>query len=65
MTVNGDFHPGIDMTVACDPIETLTVPEGRDPQEFKEQLIREFCGDSSSARDDFIEGLGLWLGEST
>ena len=65
MKVNGEFHPGIDMAVACDPIETLPVPEGKDPQEFKEQLIREFCGESSSVRDQFIEGLGLWLGEST
>ena len=65
MTVNGEFRAGENMTLACDPIERLPVPEGRDPQEFKEQLIREFCGDSGSARDDFIEGMGLWLGEST
>ena len=65
MTVNGDFHPGIDMTVACDPIDTYEVPEGRDPQEFKEHLIAEFCGESSKVRDDFIEGMGRWLGEST
>ncbi len=65
MTVNREFAPGRDMTLACDPIETLPVPEGQDPQEFKEQVIREFCGDSSGARDDFIEGMGRWLGEST
>ena len=65
MTVNREFRPGSDMTLACDPLETLPVPEGMDPQEFKEQLIREFCGDSSEVRDEFIEGLGRWLGEST
>ena len=48
MKVNGEFHPGIDMAVACDPIETLPVPEGKDPQEFKEQLIREFCGKAAA-----------------
>ena len=65
MPVNGEFIPGRDMTIACDPIETLPVPDGRDPQEFKEQVIAEFCGASSQVRDDFIEGLGRWLGEST
>ena len=65
MTVNREFAPGGDMTIACDPIETLPVPDGMDPQEFKEQVIREFCGDDSAVRDDFIEGMGRWLGEST
>lgn len=65
MPVNRDFSLGHDMTIACDPIETLPVPEGQDPQEFKEQVIREFCGDGSAVRDEFIEGLGRWLAEST
>ena len=61
MTVNGEFRPGRDMTLACEPIETLPVPEGQDPQEFKEQVIAEFCGASSRVRDEFIEGMGRWL----
>ena len=65
MTVNREFTAGRDMTIACDPIETLPVPEGQDPQEFKEQVIQEFCGESSGVRDEFIEGMGRWLGEST
>ena len=65
MAVNGEFKPGRDMTLACDPIETLPVPEGMDPQEFKEQVIRGFCGAGSGVRDEFIEGMGRWLGEST
>ena len=65
MTVNPVFQHGSDMAIACEPIETLPVPEGRDPQEFKEEIIREFCGDSSGVRDEFIEGMGRWLGEST
>jgi hypothetical protein len=31
MTVNSKFEPGRDMTLACSPIETFEVPEGRDP----------------------------------
>lgn len=65
MPVNREFLTGAGMAIACDPIDTLPVPDGQDPQEFKEQVIREFCGDSSGVRDEFIEGLGRWLSDST
>ncbi len=65
MPVNREFAPGRDMTLACDPIDILPLPEGMDPQVFKEQVIAEFCGDSSSDRGKFIEGMGRWLSEST
>ncbi len=65
MPVNQDFRAGENMTLACDPIDTYEVPAGQDAQEFKEQLICEFCGTSSAIRDEFIEGMGRWLGEST
>ena len=45
MPVNREFRPGADMAIACDPIESLPVPEGEDPQQFKEQVITRFCGD--------------------
>ena len=54
-----------DMAIACDPIDTWRVPADNDPQEFKEQLIQEFCGVQSRERDDFINGLGRWLSENT
>ena len=65
LPVNYEFVPGTDMTIACDPVETLEVPAGQDPQQFKDQVIEEFCGTQSQVRDDFIVGLGHWLGEST
>ena len=65
MTVNREFNPGIDMAIACDPIDSFPVPEGQDPQQFKEELIERFCGTHSQLRDDFIEGMGQWLGEHT
>ena len=65
MTVNSEFRAGENMTLACNPIDTYEVPAGQDPQEFKEHLIHEFCGESSQVRDDFIEGMARWLGEST
>ena len=65
MPVNREFRAGSDMTIACDAIDTLPVPEGQDPQEFKEQVIAEFCGEGSRTRDEFIEGLGRWLADFT
>ena len=65
MPVNREFNSGEDMTIACDVIDAFEVPAGQDPQEFKEQLIAEFCGDSTQARNDFIEGMSRWLSEAT
>lgn len=65
MPINRVFNDGRDMTIACDAIDTYEVPPGRDPQAFKEQLIAEFCGASSQARDDFIEGMSRWLSDAT
>ena len=65
LTVNHEFNPGIDMVVACDPIDIFPVPKGQDPQQFKEQLIDQFCGTNSRLRDEFIQGMGHWLGELT
>ena len=65
MPVNRTFVEGRDMGIACDPVESFIVPAGDDPQAFKEQLIAEFCGSSSTIRDEFIEGMSRWLSDAT
>lgn len=65
MPVNRTFVAGDDMTIACDPVDSYVVPTGDDPQSFKEQLITEFCGESSRIRDEFIEGMSRWLSDAT
>ena len=65
MTVNSVFESRNDMTLACSPIETYEVPEGRDPQEFKEELIEIFCGSQTDDWDRFIKGLPEWLSKYT
>ncbi len=65
MPVNRTFVQGKDMAIACDPIDSFVVPTGDDPQSFKEQLIAEFCGSSSTIRDEFIEGMSRWLSDAT
>jgi len=41
------------------------VPEGRDPPEFKEELIEIFCGSQTDDRDRFINRMGEWLSKYT
>ena len=65
MPVNHTSTPGKDMAIACHPIEHYPVPEGQDPQAFKEQIIKEFCGANNQVRDQFIESMARWLSETT
>ena len=53
------------MTLACDPIETYEVPEGRKSKGFKKELIEIFCGSQTDDRDRFINGLSEWLSNYT
>jgi len=56
--VNHEFVPGRDMQVACEPLETWTVPEGQDPQAFKENLLRErYSAEELERRDVFIRAI--------
>jgi hypothetical protein len=61
MPVNDRFQPGVNMQIACEPIEFFEVPDGVDPQTFKEQLIKTYCGPQDEQRDRFIEDLSRWL----
>jgi hypothetical protein len=61
MPVNDQFQIGVNMQVACEPIEFFEVPDGIDPQTFKEQLIKAHCGSQNEQRDRFIEEMSRWL----
>jgi len=65
MTVNLQYQPGVDMELACDPIDHFEVPENIEPQIFKEELIQSFCGPRINQRELLIEGLREWLGLHT
>ena len=53
------------MGLACSPIEYFDVPDGEEPQPFKEDLIRRFCGGDVDRREAFIQGMSAWLAEKT
>lgn len=63
--VNLDLQPGVNMEIACQPIDTLEIPEGMEPQAFKERLIAAHCHGRQDQRERFIEDLSGWLSEST
>ena len=65
MAVNDRFIPGVNMDVACSPIDVFDVPDGVDPQTFKEELIEVHCGSDMDRRDRFIEDMSLWLAQTT
>lgn len=62
LPVNETFELGVDQRIACEPIKTWIVPEDEEPQEFKEQLLREnFTQEELIARNAFIQAIGDWL----
>jgi hypothetical protein len=63
MAVNEEFQPGVNMRIACDPVAIFEVPKGVEPQSFKEQLIKQYCGPQMARRDQFIVALSQWLVE--
>lgn len=57
--VNERFTLGEDQQIACDPIKTWVVPENRDSQEFKNEILKEtFTPEELAHREEFIRTLG-------
>jgi hypothetical protein len=58
--VNEHFVLGEDHQIACKPLRTWVIPEGRDPQEFKDEILKEsFTAEEIAHRDEFIKTLGV------
>jgi hypothetical protein len=54
--VNENFVPGENHQIACVPIETWVVPEDRDPQDFKDEILtNSFTPDELEHREEFID----------
>jgi hypothetical protein len=57
--VNEDFVPGENHQIACQPIKTWVVPEDRNAQEFKNEILKDsFTSEELAHRDEFIKTLG-------
>jgi hypothetical protein len=59
LPVNETFVLGQDHQLAAVPLETWPIPENRDPQEFKDELLRaHFTPDELEFREEVIRALG-------
>lgn len=59
MVVNERFVPGENHRIACEPLKTWVVPEDRNAQEFKDEILKEsFTPQELAHRDEFINTLG-------
>jgi len=59
LTVNETFVLGQDHRLAATPLESWPIPDGRDPQEFKDELLRaHFTPDELEFREEVIRVLG-------
>jgi hypothetical protein len=57
--VNERFVLGEDHHIACKPLKTWVVPDGRDPQEFKDEILKDsFTPEELQHREQFIKTLG-------
>jgi hypothetical protein len=58
--VNERFVLGEDHQIACQPIRTWVVPEDRDAQQFKDEILRDtFTPEELAHREEFIKTLGI------
>jgi hypothetical protein len=58
--VNERFVLGEDHQIACKPVKTWVVPDDRDPQEFKDEILKEsFSQEELAHREEFIQSLGI------
>jgi hypothetical protein len=58
--VNERFVLGEDHKIACEPIKTWVVPEDRNSQEFKNEILKDsFTPEELAHRDEFIRTLGV------
>jgi len=56
--VNETFVLGEDQRIACDPLQIWEVPEDRNPQDFKDEILKEsFTEEELQHREDFIQAL--------
>jgi hypothetical protein len=58
--VNERFVPGEDHQIACKPLKTWVIPDDRDPQEFKDEILKDsFTPEEIAHREKFIRTLGI------
>ena len=58
--VNERFVLGENHQIACEPLKTWDVPDDRDAQEFKDEILKDsFTPEELEHREEFIKTLGV------
>lgn len=58
VVVNEHFVPGENQRIALEPLKSWVVPEDRDPQEFKNEILKDsFTPEELAHRDEFLTTL--------
>lgn len=58
--VNERFVLGEDHRIACEPLKTWDVPDDRNAQEFKDEILKDsFTPEELARREEFIKTLGV------
>jgi len=56
--INESFVPGENQRIAVEPLKSWVVPEDRDSQEFKDEILKEsFTPEELAHRDEFVKAL--------
>lgn len=63
LPANEALVPGRHMRLAADIEELFHVPDGDDPQQFKQRLLERHAAGQIERRERFIEALSAWLAE--
>lgn len=62
MVVNEHFVLGVNHQIACEPIKTWVVPEDRDAQEFKTEILKDtFTPEEIAHREEFIKTVSAMI----
>ena len=65
LTVNEEFVLGVDQNIASQPLKIWEVPPGRDPQDFKNEILgSHFTPEELAVREEFILTLGELFSKS-
>jgi hypothetical protein len=58
--VNERLVLGKDHQIACNPVKTWVIPDDRDPQQFKDEILEaSFSPEELAHREEFIKTLGI------
>ena len=58
--VNERFVLGENHQIACEPVKTWDIPDDRDAQEFKDEILNDsFTPEELAHREEFIKTLGI------